>query len=100
MVPHGVVVVCDLSASDCRFEWLAVLCCGVVLLAKALYPHVHSREPRVGGYLVGQGRLVWCVCLVSSAMEATGLYRLPMELSWFMDEQVLRPEGDCVKSGE
>ena len=32
----------------------AELCSDVVLLGKALCPHVHSLDPGVSGYLVGQ----------------------------------------------
>ena len=34
--------------------------CGAVLLGKALHLHVHSLDPGVNGYLVGQRRLA-CV---------------------------------------
>ena len=36
----------------------AELCSDVVLLGKALCPHMHSLDPEVSGYLVGQWRLV------------------------------------------
>ena len=73
----------------------AELCSGGVVFAKALYPQVHSLDPGVSGYLVGQGRLQ-CVWIVSSAMMAAGLYA-PQELRWHMNEQVLWPRGNCVK---
>ena len=46
--------------------------CGCVSLGKTLHLHVHSLDPGVNGYLIGQRLLV---CLHStSAVMATGLY--------------------------
>ena len=60
--------------------------------------HLHSLDPGVSGYLVGQWRLV---CLNSSVRQKwqPGCV-LPGELRWLMNEQVLWPGGNCVKSGE
>ena len=70
----------------------------VVLLGKALCSHVHSLDPGVSGYLVGQWRLV---CLNSSMHQKwqPGCM-LPGELRWLLNKQVLWPRGNCVKSGE
>ena len=65
----------------------AELCSDVVLLGKALCPHMHSLNPGVSGYLVGQTRLV---CLNSSARRKWQLgCMVPGELRWLMNEQVL-----------
>ena len=48
---------------DPRLHWI---CSDVVLLGKALCPHVHSHDPGVSGCLVGQWRLV---CLNSSVRQ-------------------------------
>ena len=45
------------------------LCSDIMLLGKALCPHVHSFDPGVSGYLVGQWRLV---CLNSSMRQKLG----------------------------
>ena len=73
-------------------------CFDVVLLGKALCSHVHSLDPGISGYLVGQWRLV---CLNSAVRRKwqPGCM-LPGELRWLMNEQVLWPGGNCVKSGE
>ena len=57
--------ICDLQTRGRRLQsWLGFLCCGVVLLGKALYPQVHSLDPGVSRYLVGPRRLAcsnsWC----------------------------------------
>ena len=52
----------------CRSQLLQ---CGAVPLGKAPYLHVHSLDPRVNGYLVGQWLLV-CLNIVSSAVMAAG----------------------------
>ena len=54
----------DVQARDRGFDpQLRWICSNVVLLGKALCSHVHSLDPGVIGYLVGQWRLV---CLNSS----------------------------------
>ena len=66
----------DLWVSYSRLScWL---CCGVVILGKALYPHVHSLDAGVIRYLAGHGR---CVCVLThflkrvfSVVMAAGLY--------------------------
>ena len=64
----------------------AELCSDVVLLGKALCPHMHSLDPEVSGYLVGQWSLV---CLNSSVRQKwePGCM-LPGELRWPVNEQV------------
>ena len=64
----------DVQARDRGFNpRLLRICSDVVLLGKALCSHVHSLDPGVSGYLVGQWRLV---CLNSSMRwkMAAGLY--------------------------
>ena len=65
-----------------------------MLLGKALCSHVHSLDPGVSGYLVGQWRLV---CLNSSVRRkmAAELYAA-RELRWLMNEQVLYDQGVIV----
>ena len=87
------------QARDRRFDRrLCWICCDVVLLGKALCSHMHSLDPGVSGYLVGQWRLA---CLNSSMCRkmAAGCM-LPGELRWLMNEQILWPGGNCVKSGK
>ena len=53
---HGSVVVCTTykqEIGDSIPSW-AELCSDIVLLGKAFCPHVHSLDPGVSGYLVGQ----------------------------------------------
>ena len=89
----------DVLARDCGFHpRLHCRCSDVVLPGKALCSHVHSLDPGISGYLVGQWRLV---CLNSSVRRnwQPGCM-LPGELRWFMNEHVLWPGGNCAKSGE
>ena len=89
----------DLQARDRGFDpRLPWMCFDVVLLGKALCSHVHSLDPGVSGYLVGQWRLV---CWDSSVRrnEQSGCM-LPGELRWLMNEQVLWLGGNCIKSAE
>ena len=65
---------CDVQARDSGFNpWLRWVCSDIELQGKALCSHVHSLDPGVSGYLVGQWRLV---CLNSSVRckMAAGLY--------------------------
>ena len=91
----------DVQARDHGFDpQLRWICSSVVLLllGKALCSHLHSLDPGVSGYLVGQWRRV---CLNSSVRRKWQPgYMLPGELRWLMNEQVLWPGGNCVKSGE
>ena len=64
----------DLQARDCRFKLLAglnLLWCCAPRQDIDLYPHMHSLNPEVSGYLVGQGRLVclnsFCDCVPKMA---------------------------------
>ena len=78
---HRSVVVCA------TYKWeimglipgWAELCSNIVLLGKALCPYVHSLNPGVGGYLVGQWRLV---CLNSSVHWKWQLGYMPPGGSW------------------
>ena len=91
--------VCDLRARGHRFApRLRRMCSDVVLLGKTRCSHVHSLDPGVSWYLVGQWRLV---CLNSSVRRKRqpGCV-LPGQLRWLMNEQVLWPWGNSVKSGE
>ena len=73
---------------------LAEFCWDAVLLGKGLCPHVHSLNPGVSRYLVGQWRLV---CLHSSMHWKWQLdCMLPGELRWHMNEEVLSSGGNCV----
>ena len=108
----------DLQVRGRRFDpQLCWICFDVVLLGKALCSHVHSPDPGVSGYLVGQcehvhspdpgvsGYLVgqWrLVSLNSSVRWKSGSWgcMLPGELRWLMNKQVLWPGGNCMKSGK
>ena len=65
---------CNLQGRGRRFElrpgWS---CCDVELQGKALCPHMHSLDPGVGGYLVGQWSLV-CLNNFCELEMAAGLY--------------------------
>ena len=97
---HGSVVACTTYKREVASSipsW-ADLCSDIVLLGKALCPHMHSLDPGVSGYLAGQWKLV---CLNSSVHRKwqPGCM-LPRELRWFINEQVLWPGGNCAKSRE
>ena len=96
----GSVLVCATykwEITDSIPGW-AELCSNVVLLGKTLGPHVHSRDPGVSGYLVGQWRLM---CLNSSARWQWHLgCMLSGELRRLMNEQVLWPGGQLHEVGQ
>ena len=82
----------DVQARDRGFDtWLRWICSDDGLLGKALCWHVHSLDPGVSGYLVGQWRLLCLNSFVRRKMAA-GL--------WPVNGQVLWPGGNCVKSDE
>ena len=68
-----------LQLRDCRSELLAGLnllrCCAP---GQGLYPHMHSLDPGVGEYLVGQGRFL---CLNGfCVLEMAAMLYAPWEL--------------------
>ena len=64
-----------------------LLRCGNVSLGKALHLYVHSFDPGVNGYLAGQWLLVWWNNF--RCRDGSRGCRLPGELSWYWNEQVL-----------
>ena len=100
--PRGSVVSCVTYKREIAgsiSSW-AELCSDVALLGKALCPHVHSR-PR-GKWVPGR-RVKACMLEYSSVRrkwQPDCRPMLPRELSWLMNETVLWPEGNGVKSGE
>ena len=69
----GTGSMCHSQVRDCRFDHqLGWLCYDAVPLGKAFYPHVHSLNPGVSGYLAGHWRLL-CVGIVSSTVMTAGL---------------------------
>ena len=60
--------------------WVSAPRCGAASLGKALHLYVHSFDPGMNGYLVGQW-LVVCLNSFSAAMAA-GLY-VPKQLHWY-----------------
>ena len=72
---HGSAVACTTHKQEI---WQVPSLAGLNLLwrcdpGQGLYLHVHSLDPGVSGYLIGQWRLL-CVWIVSSAVMAAGLY--------------------------
>ena len=74
----------------------AELCSDIVLLGKALCRHVHSLDPGMSRYLVGQWRLVCWNGFVRWKWQPGCM--LPGELRWLMNEQVLWPVHSLVWS--
>ena len=72
---RGWVVACTTYKRETEFNpRLCWICSNVVFLGKALCLHMHSLDPGVSGYLVGQWRLV---CLNSSVCRKWQLGVLP-----------------------
>ena len=57
--------------------------CRDMLLGKALCPHLHSLNPGVSGYLVGQWRIL-CVWIVPCAGNGSQAVCSPGELRWLL----------------